>query len=113
LKDGNGKIYGDHVWLNRTQSSKIRGLKKGVRIKFDARVQQYKKKSGRIDYRLSHPTKFLIIESNDNNNLIVNNDEEEEGGKMDEELNELIDLTYSSESDYFDEEYGNEIIDLT
>jgi hypothetical protein len=63
ITDGDGNLIADHIWLNRTERSKQLGwLSCGDRIQFEARVATYKRKfSGKIDYRLSHPTKFSCV----------------------------------------------------
>lgn len=55
----------DHIWLNYTQRFQELNLSMGDRIEFYARVGKYKKgESGKIDYKLSHPTKVNKIEMN-------------------------------------------------
>lgn len=64
VTDGDGKVVADHVWINRTKGSKDLGwLSEGDVIQFEARVVTYRKKNKQnmLDYKLSHPTKFMLI----------------------------------------------------
>ena len=68
IRDEAGAIVTDHLWFNLTKGfEKLGSLKKGDRIRFEARVKRYKKgyvnrKIGidqqSFDYKLSHPTKM-------------------------------------------------------
>lgn len=64
-----GAIITDHIWLRYTKGfDKLRDLNKGDIIQFFARVRIYLKGYGgfenkEIDYRLSHPTKIMLVKS--------------------------------------------------
>lgn len=72
IRDLEGKSVADHLWFNFTKGFASLGeIQEGTRIRFDARVKPYVK--GYVnhrhyidmreeDYKLSHPTKFALIE---------------------------------------------------
>lgn len=70
IKDKLGKIISDHLWFNHTKGFENLGsLNEGDIVFFDARVTPYIKgyvnnregiDNREVDYRLSHPTKFII-----------------------------------------------------
>jgi len=74
IKDKDGKIATDHLWLGHTKQFQALGeMREGDIIQFHARVRQYVKgyrgyredaqmeNPPRLDYKLSHPTQFRII----------------------------------------------------
>jgi len=73
ITDSEGTFICDHLWFNLTKGfENIGTLKKGDRIRFDARVKKYEKgfvnrKIGidqrTSDYKLSHPTKISKLNS--------------------------------------------------
>jgi len=61
IKDSDGKVVTDHLWLNYTLGFRRLGrLQSGDQVIFDARVTTYRKWRG-IDYRLSYPTKLRLV----------------------------------------------------
>ncbi len=76
IKFDEGRIATDHIWMNHTKQFKGLGdLRAGDLIEFHARVREYEKgyrgrrdefdydsKPTEVDYKLSHPTKFTIVE---------------------------------------------------
>ena len=73
-----GKPAADHIWLNHTKQFQALGsLRAGDTIEFLARVREYTKgyqgyredvameNPPRVDYKLSHPTKFRIVKHAD------------------------------------------------
>lgn len=73
ITDSEGTFICDHLWFNLTKGfENIGPLKKGDRIRFDARVKKYKKgfinrKIGidqtTTDYKLSHPTAISKLDN--------------------------------------------------
>jgi hypothetical protein len=73
ITDSEGKFICDHLWFNLTKGfENIGTLKKGDRIRFDARVKKYEKgfvnrKAGidqrTSDYKLSHPTRIVKLDN--------------------------------------------------
>jgi hypothetical protein len=71
IHDTSGKLVADHLWFNLTKGFEQLGdLKEGTQIKFEARVKPYVKgyvnyrqdiDDREIDYRLSNPTKFILL----------------------------------------------------
>ena len=65
----------DHVWFTYTSGFEKAGIKEGSLVEFEARIKEYAKgyvnKKYKInqrvrDYKLSHPTKIIIIKSSVN-----------------------------------------------
>ncbi len=61
IRNNKGDFLTAHVWLNYTKRLQELNLSKGDKIEFQARVKEYRKGSGTIDYRLSHPTQVKKI----------------------------------------------------
>jgi YgiT-type zinc finger domain-containing protein len=71
IRDATGKIVTDHLWFNYTLGfARLGELSEGEEIRFNARVKPYLKgyvnhrewvDERRIDYKLSHPTKFARV----------------------------------------------------
>lgn len=61
VRNENGKFLTAHAWLNYTKRLQELNLSWGDRIEFQARVKEYRKGNGSIDYRLSHPTRVRKI----------------------------------------------------
>lgn len=62
----------DHLWLNFTKAFEAAKVKEGMTIDFEARVKEYSKgyvnrrykiDQQNKDYKLSHPTKFIVSKS--------------------------------------------------
>ena len=70
IKDDNGKVVCDHLWMNYTKGfEKLGELEQGDLVFFNARVTEYTKgyvnhreyiDETEVDYRLSNPTKIEI-----------------------------------------------------
>ena len=54
-------VVTDHLWLNRTKGFDAMRLRRGDRVQFDARVKTYRKGNGKLDYKLSYPTKVIRL----------------------------------------------------
>jgi len=63
----------DHAWFTFTKGFEVLSFHEGDIIEFDARVKEYKKgyvnkklqmANRKTDYRLSHPTKIVVIKKN-------------------------------------------------
>jgi hypothetical protein len=54
----NNRFVTDHLWFNRTKGFEAVGLRKGDQVQFEARIRTYRKSNGRLDYKLSYPTKI-------------------------------------------------------
>jgi hypothetical protein len=70
VKDAQGELVTDHLWLNLTNDFAKLGLRAGDRIAFDARSVEYEKgRKGPLaeaptetDYKLSHPSNIELLE---------------------------------------------------
>ncbi len=64
IRDKNGNVLSDHLWFHMTRGfEKLGKLEKGQVLKFDARVQQYRKNRGmETDYRLAYPMNLPLVE---------------------------------------------------
>ena len=60
----------DHVWFSYTKGFEDAMMKEGDAIEFEARIKEYKKgyvnkrfkiNEQKVDYKLSHPTKIVVI----------------------------------------------------
>ena len=62
-----GRVVADHLWFNLTKGFEALGdLWRGDVIEFDARVKRYSKGYAglrEVDYKLSHPTKICLVDS--------------------------------------------------
>ncbi|MFW9952137.1 MAG: hypothetical protein ACFFKA_18605 [Candidatus Thorarchaeota archaeon] len=66
IRDKTGKVVTDHLWFNYTKEfQKIKELKQGDLIRFEARIDTYRKgyEKDFIDYKLSRPSKMVRIKS--------------------------------------------------
>lgn len=64
VKDSNGKLITDHLWLNfTTVFNQFGWLQPGDIIKFSGRVDTYYKGyyKDQLDYRLTYPSKVSVI----------------------------------------------------
>jgi len=64
------EVVTDHVWFTYSKAFEDAGIHEGDTLEFDARVKAYKKgyvnkqykiDQQRSDYKLSHPTKIVVI----------------------------------------------------
>lgn len=64
VKDSNGQLITDHLWLNfTTMFNQFGWLRTGDTIKFSGRVDTYYKgyHKNQLDYRLTYPSKVSVI----------------------------------------------------
>lgn len=64
VKDSNGQLITDHLWLNfTTMFNQFGWLRPGDTIKFSGRVDTYYKghRKNQLDYRLTYPSKVSVI----------------------------------------------------
>lgn len=73
VRNQDGEMMTDHLWFNFTKGfQKLREIREGDVIQFDARVKPYEKgykgrrvdvydSSIQLDYKLSHPTKISKV----------------------------------------------------
>lgn len=72
IRNREGRAVTDHLWFNYTKGfAGLGDLHEGDVIQFDARVKPYVKgyvnhrdyiDDREVDYKLSHPTRFLLLE---------------------------------------------------
>jgi hypothetical protein len=67
-------VVADHLWFSLTKSFEKLSLKEGVMVEFEARVKvyhkgyvnpRYKINNNKKDFKLSHPTKIIMISQNE------------------------------------------------
>lgn len=67
-------VVADHLWFSLTKSFEKLVLKEGAMVEFEARVKVYRKgyvnsryqiNNSTKDFKLSHPTKIIVINQND------------------------------------------------
>ncbi|MBL0742953.1 hypothetical protein [Chryseolinea lacunae] len=66
------KVVADHVWFSFTKGFQDARLTEGAKVSFEARVKEYTKgylnrsagiDKRRKDFRLSHPTRIVVLSS--------------------------------------------------
>ncbi|SKC88563.1 hypothetical protein [Ohtaekwangia koreensis] len=66
------KAVTDHIWFSFTKGFEKLALTEGVTLEFEARVKEYKKgyvnsrykiNNSKTDYKLSHPTRIVLVKS--------------------------------------------------
>ena len=83
ILDTSGTLMSDHVWFNYTKGFQdIEPLVRGDKIRFCARVKQYRKGSVRrgipieYDYKLSHPSQIVKIKKSVKSSILHNVEKE-------------------------------------
>jgi len=71
IEEATGKVVTDHLWFSLGKRLALLNLQEGDVVSFDARVTKYVKgyrgrredvdKPVMVDYRLSHPTKLVML----------------------------------------------------